>query len=186
MLKMVVLKMTLLLMVAAAALTDARLDIFKRQYMLITNSKEKLASIPYKDCIQSCETCACTLIYPPELATCICLLSTTVADKPAIQKYEQAAEKQVAIPYKRCIESCGTCACTLDFPIELSDCICLQKPTVQDSGSAEMSDKKYLRLIPYSECIQSCKNCACTMIWPPELSKCVCLGNKRLPQIIDH
>ncbi|KAI5334818.1 hypothetical protein L3X38_024951 [Prunus dulcis] len=66
-------------------------------------------------------------------ATCICLLSTTVADKPAIQKYEQAAEKQVAIPYKQCIESYGTCACTLDFPIELSDCICLQKLTIQDS-----------------------------------------------------
>lgn len=52
-----------------------------------------------------------------------------------IYSTEQAAEKQVAIPYKQCIESCGTCACTLDFPIELSDCICLQKLTIQDSGN---------------------------------------------------
>ncbi|KAL6284487.1 hypothetical protein ACE6H2_015416 [Prunus campanulata] len=180
---MMVLKMALLLMVAAAALTDARLDIFKRQYMLITNSKEKPASIPYKECIQSCENCACTLIYPPELATCICLRSTTAADKPAIQKYEQATEKPVAIPYKECIESCGTCACTLDFPIELSDCICQILQNLSNSSSAEMSHKKY---IPYSECIQSCKNCACTMIWPPQLSQCVCLGNNKPLQIIDR
>ncbi|PRQ50488.1 hypothetical protein RchiOBHm_Chr2g0133741 [Rosa chinensis] len=174
-----------------------------------SSSKVKADTIPYSECQETCNyTCACTLIWPPELSQCICVgsskLSTTKAAenllKPvAVVQEEKPSSSKVkadTIPYSECQENCNyTCVCTLIWPPELSQCICagssklsttkaaknLLKPAAVVQEEKPSSSKVKADTIPYSECQETCNyTCACTLIWPPELSQCICVGSSKL------
>ncbi|KAK9920105.1 hypothetical protein M0R45_028666 [Rubus argutus] len=156
--------------------------------------------LPYKECIKSCKhLCACTLIYPPELSTCICSDRIEPTAVKAIDEVEELHKELDLLskpleksgggfmPYPECIKKCGECVvCTKNLPIEKSWCYCdkdttsnTNKPAIQTSGDDKqvvLWTKAKLDSIPYEECVKTCKGlCACTLPWPPELAICVCM-----------
>ncbi|XP_050382507.1 uncharacterized protein LOC126799352 [Argentina anserina] len=135
----------------------------KRAHVRVVQEKsitevESLDAIPYPECMKTCDTCLCTLIYPPELSMCICGDSVKSsspkvtgqnsnqvdAQRPKVQVIEE--EKAItkvqslgAIPYPECIKICGTCFCTPIYPPEQSMCICgdsVKSSTTKAEGRA--------------------------------------------------
>ncbi|KAK9920108.1 hypothetical protein M0R45_028669 [Rubus argutus] len=169
-----------------------------------SGSKVKSETIPYSECIANCTgICACTLIYPPELSTCICpdlLESTTAKAAEKLHKKLDLVSKPAAIseegwlPYPECIEKCDECVvCTRIYPIELAYCYCgknttsnSKKPTIQNleklHKKLDLVSKPVAILkegwLPYPECIEKCDECVvCTRIYPIELAYCYCGKN---------
>ena len=132
----------------ARGLTDHLVDIFKSRHSHSTASASSIPSnnppslnseistySPYRECIQSCKSCACTQVWPPDLSLCLCL-------DPG--KYRR---RTVPVPYKECKKSCqSACACTLVYPLELSQCICLNPSSqqVHDANAITFQHHNYI------------------------------------------
>ena len=105
---------------------------------------EPPATIPYTECIQTCDECFCTMKWPPESNICICYNhsesiqskkeAAVVRFQNQLQEVKLSSSKPVAkpvggfIPYPECMEKCDECViCTKNLPIEKSLCYCGKK-----------------------------------------------------------
>ncbi|XP_062005318.1 uncharacterized protein LOC133722440 [Rosa rugosa] len=166
----------------------------------LISSKVKSETMPYSECQKTCtHVCACTAIWPPELAICVCgdpIKSVTTKAAEELHKELDLVSKPVAksvggfIPYPECIEKCDECViCTLPYPIELALCYCgkktdsdSKKPAIEyaeelltELDVAKPVAKPVGGFIPYPECIEKCDECTiCTRIYPIEKALCYC------------
>ncbi|XP_040372262.1 uncharacterized protein LOC121048806 isoform X4 [Rosa chinensis] len=179
----------------------------------MSSSNVKSEIMPYSECQKNCKhVCACTLIWPPELSTCICgdyIKSSANEAAEELHKELDLVSKPVAksvggfIPYPECIEKCDECViCTKPYPIELALCYCGKKTDSDSKKPAiEYAEKVLTELdiakpvaksvggfIPYPECIEKCDECViCTFIYPIEAALCYCgkktASNSKKPAI---
>ncbi|KAM5560839.1 hypothetical protein ABKV19_021807 [Rosa sericea] len=166
----------------------------------LSSSKVKSEIMPYAECQKTCtHVCACTLIWPPELSTCICgdyIKSSATKAAEELHTELDLVSKPVAksvggfIPYPECIEKCDECViCTKNWPMEKVLCYCGKKTDSDSKKPAiEYAEKLLTELdvtkpvaksvggfIPYPECIEKCDECTiCTAIYPIERALCYC------------
>ncbi|PRQ42555.1 hypothetical protein RchiOBHm_Chr3g0458941 [Rosa chinensis] len=166
----------------------------------MSSSNVKSEIMNYSDCQKNCKhVCACTLIWPPELSTCVCgdyIKSSANKAAEELHKELDLVSKPIAksvggfIPYPECIEKCDECViCTKNLPMEKVLCYCGKKTDSDSKKPAiEYAEKLLTELdvakpvaksvggfIPYLECIEKCDDCTvCTLIYPIERALCYC------------
>ncbi|XP_050382506.1 uncharacterized protein LOC126799351 isoform X2 [Argentina anserina] len=185
------------------------------QVHVIEKEKSQIAvesasgTIPYTECIKTCDECFCTQKWPPESNVCICI-NHSKSKKPAVVVEEvtelnrelalvsKPLAKSVGgfIPYPECIEKCDECViCTKIYPIEAALCYCGKKTASNSKKPAlEYAEKLLTKLdvvaipvaksvggfIPYPECIEKCDECViCTLPYPIEKALCYCGMNTK-------
>ncbi|XP_050382497.1 uncharacterized protein LOC126799349 isoform X5 [Argentina anserina] len=174
--------------VAKEVIDGAQVQMIEKEKSQITVESAS-GTIPYTECIKTCDECFCTMMWPPESNVCFCN-NHKKSKKPAAVAEEVIAElhseldlvsKPVAksvggwIPYPKCMKKCDECViCTKNYPIEAALCYCGKKTASNSKKPAlEYAEKLLTKLdvvaipvakpvggfIPYPECTEKCDEC---------------------------
>ncbi|XP_050382502.1 uncharacterized protein LOC126799349 isoform X9 [Argentina anserina] len=188
--------------VAKEVIDGAQVQVIEKEKSQITVESAS-GTIPYTECIKTCDICFCTLKWPPESNVCICN-NNRKSKKPAAVAEEVTAElhseldlvsKPVAksvggwIPYPKCMKKCDECViCTKNYPIEAALCYCGKKTASNSKKPAlEYAEKLLTKLdvvaipvakpvggfIPYPECTEKCDECVICTLIYP-IEKALC------------
>ncbi|XP_050382494.1 uncharacterized protein LOC126799349 isoform X2 [Argentina anserina] len=188
--------------VAEEVIDGAQVQVIEKEKSQITVESAS-GTIPYTECIKTCDICFCTLKWPPESNVCICN-NNRKSKKPAAVAEEVTAElhseldlvsKPVAksvggwIPYPKCMKKCDECViCTKNYPIEAALCYCGKKTASNSKKPAlEYAEKLLTKLdvvaipvakpvggfIPYPECTEKCDECVICTLIYP-IEKALC------------
>ncbi|XP_050382504.1 uncharacterized protein LOC126799349 isoform X11 [Argentina anserina] len=189
--------------VAKEVIDGAQVQMIEKEKSQITVESAS-GTIPYTECIKTCDECFCTMMWPPESNVCFCN-NHKKSKKPAAVAEEvielhselDLVSKPVAksvggwIPYPKCMKKCDECViCTKNYPIEAALCYCGKKTASNSKKPAlEYAEKLLTKLdvvaipvakpvggfIPYPECTEKCDECViCTFIYPIEKALCYC------------